>query len=144
MAGYTTEVAVRWSDMDAFGHVNHARTVTLLEDARTGLLFGLAPRHGADGLAGGVVVARLAVHYQEPLIYSGTPVTVRLWVSEMRAASFTFDYAVHDGRTGAAVTTAQTQLVPYDLAAGRPRRLTGAERAFLDGYRPAAGGGSGG
>jgi acyl-CoA thioester hydrolase len=36
---FAVEVAVRWSDMDSYGHVNHARTVTLLEEARTELFF---------------------------------------------------------------------------------------------------------
>ena len=30
--GFRTAVVVRWSDMDAYGHLNHARTVTLLEE----------------------------------------------------------------------------------------------------------------
>ena len=28
--GFHTAVEVRWSDMDAFQHINHARMVTLL------------------------------------------------------------------------------------------------------------------
>ena len=31
---FVAEVGVRWSDMDAFGHINHARMVTLMEEAR--------------------------------------------------------------------------------------------------------------
>ena len=30
---------VRWSDMDVFQHINHARMVTLLEEARIPWLF---------------------------------------------------------------------------------------------------------
>lgn len=122
---------MRWSDMDVFGHVNNARTVTLLEEARTELLF----REGGPKVTGGVVVARLSVHYRAPLVYSRTPVALRLWVSDLRAASFDLDYEVRDGRSTAVVATARTQLVPYDLDAGRPRRITPAERAFLEGYR---------
>jgi acyl-CoA thioesterase FadM len=43
---FTTNVALRWSDMDVYGHVNNARVVTLLEEARTALLFG----EGADAV----------------------------------------------------------------------------------------------
>ncbi|MET0316450.1 MAG: thioesterase family protein, partial [Rhodococcus fascians] len=32
--GYHATITVRWSDMDAFAHINHARMVTLLEEAR--------------------------------------------------------------------------------------------------------------
>ena len=37
--GFHAEVVVRWSDMDAFQHINHARMVTLLEEARIPWLF---------------------------------------------------------------------------------------------------------
>lgn len=135
MPSYSTQVAVRWSDMDAFGHVNHARTVTLLEDARVELLFNRAAEHGVTELNSGIVVAKLAVQYRQPLVYCGTPVTVRLWLGELRAASFYLEYSVHNGRSGAAVATAQTQLVPYDRDRGRPRRLSDVERKYLSTFR---------
>jgi acyl-CoA thioester hydrolase len=135
VSAYATEIAVRWSDMDAFGHVNNASFVTLLEEARTELLFGAGAQAGAAGLARGVVVARLSVRYRRPLVYSGAPAALRLWVSELRAASFDLDYEVRDGRSGEVVATARTQLVPYDLAAARPLRITDLERAFLEGHR---------
>ena len=136
---FSTDVAVRWSDMDVYGHVNNARVVTLLEEARTELLFGEGARRGAHTLAAGVVVVELSVRYRQPLVYSASPVQVRLWVSELLAASFALDYVVA-GSVGDAVT-ARTQLAAYDTAAQRPRRLTPAEREFLAGFRD---GGSGG
>lgn len=75
---FSTDVAVRWSDMDVYGHVNNARVVTLLEEARTGLLFGEGARRGAQTLAEGVVVVELLVRYRQPLVYSASPVRVRL------------------------------------------------------------------
>jgi acyl-CoA thioester hydrolase len=129
LAVFTTDVAVRWSDMDVYGHVNNACVVTLLEEARTVLLFGEGAKRGAQTLATGVVVVELTVRYRQPLVYSASPVQVQVWVSELRAASFSLDYAVA-GIDGYAVT-ARTQLAPYDTAAARPRRLSPAERAFL-------------
>lgn len=123
--------------MDAFGHVNHANTVTLLEEARVELLFTEAARLGADGMARGIVVARLAVEYHAPLQVDGSSVRVELSVRELRSASFTMDYVVHGGLSGSdvVVATAETLLVPYDTSNGRPRRLTEVERDFLAGYR---------
>ncbi|HZS22982.1 MAG TPA: thioesterase family protein, partial [Pseudonocardiaceae bacterium] len=119
--------------MDVFGHVNNACVVTLLEEARTVLLFGEGAERGAQTLATGVVVVELAVRYRQPLVYAASPVRVRLWVSELRVASFSLDYAVA-GTEGYAVT-ARTQLAPYDTAAARPRRLLPAEREFLADFR---------
>ncbi|MGJ7907068.1 acyl-CoA thioesterase [Actinopolyspora sp. H202] len=130
MGAYVTEVPLRWSDMDAFGHVNHARTVTLLEEARAGLLFNEAERRGHADMAEGMVVARLSVDYRSPVEYHMGAVQVRMSVRELRTASFVVDYAVAAGGDDS-VATAETLMVPYDLRAGRPRRLTEGERSFL-------------
>lgn len=133
VAVFRTDVAVRWSDMDVYGHVNNARVVTLLEEARTKLLFGEAAGRAATAFTRGVVVVELTVRYHQPLVYSVIPVSVRIWVSELRAASFTLDYIVA-GSEGEAVS-ARTHLAAYDVAAHRPRRLTPAEREFLARFR---------
>ena len=137
---FVAEVRPRWSDMDAYGHVNHARTVTLLEEARVELLFVEAARHGVTDMAKGVVVARLAVDYHSPLVADGTNVRIEMSVRDMRVASFVLDYNLHSGRSesDAVVITAQTLMVPYDLAGQRLRRLTEAERDFLAGYQTGA------
>jgi acyl-CoA thioester hydrolase len=123
--------------MDAFGHVNHANTVTLIEEARVDMLFGEAGRQGAVSMADGMVVARLVVDYLTPLTVDGSSVRIEVSVRELRAASFTLDYRLHSGRreSDAVVATAETLMVPYDLDAARPRRLTDTERDFLAGYR---------
>lgn len=132
MGAFVADVALRWSDLDAFGHVNHARTITLLEEARAGLLFAEAERHGIAGMAAGMVVARVVIDYHSPLLYSAGSLQVQMSVRQLRAASFVIDYTAYAHE---AVATAETRLVPYDLRAGRPRRLTGAEREFLAQWR---------
>ena len=119
--------------MDVYGHVNNACVVTLLEEARTALLFGEGAQRGAQTLASGVVVVELRVRYRQPLVYSASPVRVQLWISELRAASFALDYTVA-GIDGNAVV-ARTQLAPYDTAAQRPRRLMPAEQEFLAAFQ---------
>jgi acyl-CoA thioester hydrolase len=135
VAVFITDVAVRWSDMDVYGHVNNARVVTLLEEARTQLLFGEGARRGAQALADGVVVVELMVSYRQPLVYSDNPVRVQLWVSELRAASFTVDYIMTCNHGDDDAVTARTKLAPYDNAARRPRRLMSVEREFLAAFR---------
>jgi acyl-CoA thioester hydrolase len=133
LAVFITDVAVRWSDMDVYQHVNNARVVTLLEEARTELLFDEGAQRGAQTLADGVVVVELVVRYWKPLVYSATPVQVRLWVSELQAASFALDYVVT--ATDGDAITARTKLAPYDTKAQRPRRLTPPERDFLAAFQ---------
>lgn len=125
---YETEVRVRWSDLDAFGHVNNARTLTLLEEARVDWLFVAAARHGVDRLTEGIVVSRLSISYRRAIAF-GAPVTVSMWVSALAAASFTVDYDVT--AAGELAAQASTVLVPVDPATFRPRRMTRVEREYL-------------
>ncbi|HEX6343223.1 thioesterase family protein [Umezawaea sp.] len=137
MGVFVTGVRPRWSDMDAFGHVNHANTVTLLEEARVDLLFTEAARHGVTDMTHGMVVARLVVDYLTPIVFTGDEIVVEMSVRELRSASFLLDYTVRNqrGEDSVVVTKAETLMVPYNVTAARPRRLDEAERDFLAGWR---------
>jgi acyl-CoA thioester hydrolase len=128
---YVAQVRVRWSDLDAFGHVNNARTITLLEEARIDWLFTEAARHGVERLTEGVVVAHLDIDYARAIGFD-LPVTISMGVARLGVASFTVDYLV--SVAGATVATASTVLVPVDAATFRPRRLDDKERTFLSRY----------
>lgn len=136
------EIPLRWADLDVYRHVNHARTVTLLEEARVELVFHRARRDGAGAWSEGLLVASLRVDYKHQIAYRGQSVRVSMWTHSVRAASFVIDYELHTGpaEEDPVAVTASTQMVPYDLVAGRPRRLTEAERAFLEQFaeEPAA------
>jgi len=127
--------------MDAYGHVNNARFLTLYEEARVVMMFIGARAQGLTSFEEGVVIARHEVDYLRPLDYdtgstaAAVPpprVRIEIWVEEVRAARFTLGYELFDG--DAVASRARSVLVPYDLTSGRPRRLTGPERAFLGEY----------
>jgi acyl-CoA thioester hydrolase len=127
------EIPLRWADMDAFRHVNHARTVTLLEEARVELVFHRARGFGAGDWAAGLLVASLQVDYKQQIPYRGQAVRVGMWVHQVRAASFLIEYEMHVGPDEAdpIAVTARTKMVPFDLAGDHPRRLSPPEREFL-------------
>ncbi|MEV6287455.1 thioesterase family protein [Kribbella sp. NPDC051770] len=124
---------LRWGDMDALGHVNNGRYVDYLQDARVDFLFRTAKELGADDLETGLLVARHEVQYRAALRFRPEPVRIELWISEIRAASFTVDYEICDdgpaGRT--TYVEAKTRLVPFDFTANRLRRITPVEREAL-------------
>lgn len=132
------ECPLRWSDMDAYGHVNNTVFLTYLEEARVDLLLNGVGEHGRSMLDTGVLVARHVIDYKVPLSFRTEPVTIEVWTAEVRAASFSVAYRVVDaGRDGAdevIYATAETRLVAYDLTAAAVRRLTDGERAFLTAY----------
>ncbi len=131
---YVTDVRVRYSDLDAQGHVNNARVLTLLEEARVDWLYADAPRHGADQLVQALVVANLTIQYRRPIQF-GPPARVSLGVSAIGNASFTVDYVVSSD--GEIVATASTVLVAIGIDDARPRRLGDRERAYLNSYQAA-------
>ncbi|BCB81968.1 thioesterase family protein [Phytohabitans flavus] len=124
--------AVRWSDMDAYGHVNNARFLTLYEEARVAVMFVGAREAGVTSLEEGIVIARHEIDYLRPVDY-GDPVRIELWIEDIRAARFTVAYELYNGEVLA--SRARTVCAPYNLGEQRPRRLTEAERAFLSAYQ---------
>ncbi|ATY13780.1 thioesterase [Amycolatopsis sp. AA4] len=131
---FVSHVQPRWSDMDVYGHVNHANVVTLLEEARVPVLFGEAERAGLTELPKGVVVVKLAVHYRAPIVaVPGRSVRVEITLTELRASTVTLGYVVRTGpdATDPVAVTAETVLAPYDTVKLRPRRLSDEESEFL-------------
>ena len=133
MGCFVTQVPLRWTDQDAYQHLNHASAVTVLEEARIALLFERAGRDGLRGLATALLVAELNAAYRRQVTYRGEPLRVAMTVDEVCAASFRIRCALHDGPTGddPVAVEAWTRMAIYDLEASRPRRLDAAERAFL-------------
>jgi acyl-CoA thioester hydrolase len=130
---YVSLVRPRWTDMDVYGHINHAKMVTLLEEARIPLLFKGAVEAGLEQLPKGIVVVRLEVAYKAPIVVSGQQLRVDIDLTELKAATFTLGYRVRTGpaESDPVAVTAETVLAPYDTVALRPRRLTPPESEFL-------------
>jgi acyl-CoA thioester hydrolase len=132
MARHVYPCPLRWSDMDAYGHVNNVRFLTLLEEARVALFFVAAAERGVTTLEGDIVVARHEIDYVAPLAFRPAPVPIETWVERVGAASATVAYSIHDGDT--VYARAKTVLVAFDPAGGHTRRWTPAERAWLEGF----------
>lgn len=114
--------------MDAYGHVNNVVFLRYLEEARIDFLF----RPEKD-FKQGSVVARHEIDYKRQLVHRHRPVDIELWITQIRAASFTIAYEVKDGDQ--VYVSASTVIVPFDFATQRPRRITDEEREFLEEYR---------
>jgi acyl-CoA thioester hydrolase len=117
--------------MDAYGHVNNVVFLRYLEEARIDFLF-----RPDKEFKQGSVVARHEIDYKRQLVHRHAPVDIELWVTQIRAASFTIAYEVKDGDQ--IYVRASTVIVPFDFEAQRPRRITAEEREFLEEYRDEA------
>jgi len=130
MARFVHEVHMRWSDMDAYRHINNAAYLSYLESARVAMFF-----HRFEGFSAGTVIARHEIDYLRPVVFHPEPLRLELWIDRIRAASFVVHYEVFDTAGGGRVAArASTTCVTVDFGADRPRRLTGEERAVLAGF----------
>ena len=121
---------MRWSDMDAYGHVNNVVFLRYLEEARIDLLLTAAGPAGRAMLDNGVVVVRHEIDYRKPLIHRVEPVPITSWVEEIRNASFTVAYEIADDH--GVYVEARTVLVLIDLEQGHPRRIGPDDRSWLE------------
>ncbi|RNI21341.1 acyl-CoA thioesterase [Flexivirga caeni] len=134
---YYVDVPMRWSDMDALGHVNNVQYLRLLEEAR---ILGFAEwfagvETGPDGRPP-LLIARAEIDYVRQLHWRAEPLVVALWVSDLGAASFDTSYEVRASRDPDAevYAVAETSQVVFDMATQRPIRLAPEHRAVLERY----------
>jgi acyl-CoA thioester hydrolase len=120
---------MRWSDMDAYQHINNAAFVGYFEMARVSLFFEHPTHDEKTGMRRGLVVAAHDIQYKRPVVYAAEPLEVQVWVAEVRAASFRCHYELFDH--DALAVTGSTLLATFDFATNRPRRLTPYEKDFL-------------
>lgn len=128
------ECQLRWADMDMLGHVNNVTYVDYLQEARIDMLLTHAPDPAVGELADGVVVVRHQVRYLAPLTFRLEPVRIDVWITEVRAGSFTMAYEIYDELPDGSRRTylcATSLLTPYVFSAERPRRLRPEEREVL-------------
>ena len=125
------QVQLRWSDPDFYGHVNHARALSLLEDARLALA-GEAPRAGPGQLPD-IILARLEVDYLRQLYYrAGEVLTVQSWVARIGTKSITVRQELF--QDGVPAIRADGICVMFDVRNDSSRTLTDDERAFWSRY----------
>ncbi|PYE50033.1 acyl-CoA thioesterase [Deinococcus yavapaiensis] len=113
---HTTEIQVRFGDVDSLGHVNNVAYAQYLEIARVAYMEALRER----GITFTMVVARLEVDYVRE-VKLRERVTVELAPTRLGASSFDFHYRVlADGVVAAAARTVQVNVEPSER---RPRPL---------------------
>jgi len=127
MARFVHEVHMRWSDMDAYRHINNSAYLAYLEQARVAMFYDRQ-----DGFSDGTIISRHEIDYVRPVVYHPEPLRLELWVDKIRGAAFTVRYEVFDGDVLAA--RAATICVAFDFTIDRPRRITEEEREILRGF----------
>jgi acyl-CoA thioester hydrolase len=119
---YTNQQFVRWDDIDAFGHVNNAKYLTYIQEAR----FLWSPLLE-------MVVAKAEVDYLVPIYVGGRFYDITLWVEQIGNSSFVLAYEVI-GDNGVVHAKVKTVQVAVSMETKKSRPLTDSEREFLKQY----------
>ncbi|WP_152426005.1 acyl-CoA thioesterase [Paeniglutamicibacter gangotriensis] len=117
---------LRWSDQDALGHVNNARIITLMEEARIRWMRG---GESNKRFGFGTVVASLQVDYLRPLHY-GPDFLIRLGTVRIGTKSFTVRLV--GMQHGVKVFDGTTVMVPLAEDGVSSRALDQDERSWLE------------
>jgi acyl-CoA thioester hydrolase len=129
-------IALRWSDFDAYAHVNNAEMFRLLEEARIQAFW--RPDEGGSGAVTAVLdsrpgaevislIARQEIEYLAPIPYMRTPLDIEMWIGRIGGASLEICYELFTpvGVTPRTLyTRAATTLVMVQAATGTPQRIT--------------------
>ena len=119
---YTGKQYIRWDDIDAFGHVNNAKYLTYIQEAR----FLWSPIIE-------MVVARAEVDFIEAIYEGGRFYDINLWVESIDNSSFTMAYEVV-GDNGVVHAKVKTVQVVVSMETMKSRPLKDSEREFLNQY----------
>lgn len=160
MARLAIRVAVRWADLDAYGHVNNVAVLRLLEEARVAAFwhpgdgepaYPTAVLNAGPGSETTTVVAKHEVEYLAPFGHLRDGVVVELWIGHLGGASIDICYEIYDGAVsegavseGAAsdeaaparkpFVRATSALVMLDSRTGAPRRIGETERVAWEAF----------
>ncbi|WP_411832521.1 acyl-CoA thioesterase [Pseudoxanthomonas mexicana] len=119
-------ISVRWRDMDSMGHVNNAKYVSYLEEARVRWLLGVPGVSMSDRIA--PVVAATNVNYRAPIVWPND-IVVELFVERLGNSSVTIGHRIVDQKDEALLYSDGNVVVVWmDTQTGRSAQLPDAIR----------------
>ena len=122
---FTMLVATRWSDMDAYGHINNAVYLTYLEEARDRALTEILANVPGET---GYVIVRVEVDYRHELTREQGPVTVATTFTTLGRSSVRTQENLH-GADGTLAVEAVAILAKFDRETRHSAPWNEAERA---------------
>lgn len=131
MSVYTTEITVRFRDIDAMGHVNNAVYGTYVEQARTAYFRDIL---SADISTTPVVLASLSLDFRQPVLLSDRTVTVSVDVADIGRSSVTMTHEIRTDESNTLVAEAEATLVSLDPASGEPASVPTEHREKMVSY----------
>ena len=121
-------IEIRWSDVDAYMHVNNAVYATYLEECRDEWVDGVL---GEAGNSWDFVLARVAIDFRRELRLDDAEVVVSCALARIGNSSLTLTEQIRT-REGDLAAEAEAVLVARNRDLGRSRPLSEMERQALE------------
>jgi acyl-CoA thioester hydrolase len=134
---YSYPVDVRFADLDALNHVNHAKYFTYMETARIHYCRDVFSWDGQSDAAG-VIIAQAACQYKLPLVF-GDQVMCHMRASRLGGKSFDFEYVLVRTSDGVIAAEASTVQVAFDYIRQVSISVPDHWRSAIIAYEPALG-----
>ncbi len=106
-------IEVRYGDLDPQGHVNNAKYLTYMEQARVFYLKQLKLWEGGSFMDMGVILADVQLTFRKPIQF-GDQVRVGVCISRIGNKSMTSEYRIEDARDGTEFASGTCVMVAYD------------------------------
>jgi acyl-CoA thioester hydrolase len=106
-------IEVRYGDLDPQGHLNNAKYLTYIEQARIAYLRHLELWDGGSFLDVGIILAEVRLTFNAPILW-GQPIQVGVRVNRLGNKSFDLLYTLEDAQTEREHASGSTVQVTYD------------------------------
>jgi acyl-CoA thioester hydrolase len=106
-------IEVRYGDLDPQGHLNNAKYLTYMEQARITYVRHLGLWKGGSFLDVGVILAEASVTFKAPILWD-QPIQVGVRTQRLGNKSFDVIYTIEDSQTGNQHASGSTVQVAYD------------------------------
>lgn len=116
-------VEIRYSDLDPQWHVNHARFVSYLEQARFRYVMDLGLFDGRSFLDFEFIIADLHIAYLAP-IHAGEPVYISMRVTRLGNKSLDVIYRIESASGQQIFATAETIMIIFDYRKQQTRPIS--------------------
>lgn len=129
MTRFTTDIQMRFRDIDGMGHVNNAVYLSYAELARTQFYMQVAKKRSLDEID--FILAHVDIDFESQAVW-GDQIQVAVWPSKIGTSSFTLSYDISEKRTGRILARAKSVLVTYDYEKKRSKLIPPDFRKVLE------------
>ena len=127
-------IEVRYGDLDPQGHVNNAKYMTYMEQARIAYLRHLGLfTEGQSFMDIGIILADAQINFLAAIQF-GQSVRVGVRASRLGNRSLTMEYCIEDAESGQELATGSSVLVAYDYRERRSIPISSSWREAIDAF----------